>query len=180
MNTQGYFPLGGSAVSAGRATATCYCGAVQLELPVEGEDLYTTAICNCTDCRKITASTFSSIVAVADRSVKFVRGKDNLTKFTMRKTIASGNSMDSHFCKTCGTLMYRCNTESNGILALRIGTVDDFALQATKLKPQMEVFCKDRVPWVSCGPDILQFDGNVTSQGLIDNVEVWKSQIPKV
>lgn len=39
----------------GTATATCYCGAVQIEVPSEGEGLIDTFICHCTDCRKITA-----------------------------------------------------------------------------------------------------------------------------
>ena len=39
----------------GTATATCYCGTVQIEVPTEGEGLVDTFICNCTDCRKITA-----------------------------------------------------------------------------------------------------------------------------
>ncbi|THZ73985.1 hypothetical protein D6C85_03744 [Aureobasidium pullulans] len=29
----------------------------------------------------------------------------------------------------------------------RIGTVDDLELHETKLKPQLEVFCKNRVSW---------------------------------
>jgi hypothetical protein len=37
------------------ATATCYCGTVQIEVPTEGEGLVDTFICHCTDCRKITA-----------------------------------------------------------------------------------------------------------------------------
>jgi hypothetical protein len=39
----------------GTATATCYCGTVQIEVPTEGEGLVDTFICHCTDCRKITA-----------------------------------------------------------------------------------------------------------------------------
>lgn len=70
---------------AQRATATCYCGAVQLEVvsivfylgtdisnllnactdtrqPVEGEDLVNTHVCHCKDCRKVTATMFASNV----------------------------------------------------------------------------------------------------------------------
>lgn len=32
---------------------------------------------------------------------------------------------------------------------LRIGTVDDFNLHATKLKPQLEQFTKQRVAWLA-------------------------------
>ncbi len=31
---------------------------------------------------------------------------------------------------------------------LRIGTIDDFHLMETKLRPQVELFVKDRVSWL--------------------------------
>jgi hypothetical protein len=66
-----YFPLAGQAQdgysNAEEATATCFCGAVQLAFPVEGPGLLSTFVCNCTDCRKITASMFASNFTVDDR-----------------------------------------------------------------------------------------------------------------
>lgn len=41
------------------ATATCFCGAVQLAFPTKAPGLVDTFVCNCTDCRKITASMVS-------------------------------------------------------------------------------------------------------------------------
>lgn len=40
---------------SGTATATCYCGAVQILVPTTAPGLVDTFICHCTDCRKITA-----------------------------------------------------------------------------------------------------------------------------
>lgn len=57
--------------------------------------------------------------------------------------------MANHFCKTCGTLMYRVGAAFPGCSILRLGTVDDFNLVETKLKPQRELFVKDRVSWFS-------------------------------
>jgi hypothetical protein len=72
---QPYFPLAGQAKdgysNAEEATATCYCGAVQLAFPVEGPGLISTFVCNCTDCRKITASMFASNFTIKDRYVAF-------------------------------------------------------------------------------------------------------------
>ena len=65
----------------GRATATCFCGAVQLLLvsfyltpslnnptnsfqPVEGPDLIATFICHCTDDHKIHSSAFLSLIHI--------------------------------------------------------------------------------------------------------------------
>lgn len=46
--------------------------------------------------------------------------------------------------------MYRMGLAFPGTSILRIGTVDDFNLHETKLRPQWEQFTKDRVSWV-CG-----------------------------
>ncbi|KAK1812871.1 hypothetical protein LTR12_012755 [Friedmanniomyces endolithicus] len=130
-----------------RSTATCFCGTVQLELPVEGEDMVNSFVCNCNDCRKITASMFASNSIVKDSSLKHVKGQDKLTEYSQSKTIASGNNMTNYFCSVCGTLMYRRSSGFPGMSITRIGTVDDLKLHETKLKPKLEVFTKDRVSW---------------------------------
>ncbi|KAK5089255.1 hypothetical protein LTR70_006866 [Exophiala xenobiotica] len=163
MAFQGSFPLGGSEVSKDRATATCYCGAVQLEFPTEGDDYIDSFICNCTDCRKITASMFASNFIVNDKAVKHLKGKDKLTKFAQNDTIASGNTMENHFCSVCGSLMYRISSGFPGKYVMRIGTVDDFSLHETKLKPRIEQFGKDRVSWLQGGEGIQQEHGNYYS-----------------
>ena len=174
MSSQGNFPLGGSEVSKDRATATCYCGAVQLEFvrsmhhsdskltsqPTEGDGLIDTFVCHCTDCRKITASMFASNFIVKSSSVKHLRGEDKLSKFVQTKTIETGNSMASHFCSICGTLMYRISSGSFGRMVMRIGTVDDFGLHETKLKPRIEQFTRDRVCWLQDVDGIKQFENN--------------------
>ena len=55
--------------------------------------------------------------------------------------------MTNYFCGTCGTLMYRVGSAFPGQSILRIGTVDDFTLHETKLRPRVEQFIKDRVAW---------------------------------
>ncbi|KAJ7152188.1 Mss4-like protein [Mycena crocata] len=130
------------------ATATCFCGAVQLAFPTQGPGLITTFVCNCTDCRKITASMFASNFTIDDAYLKHLRGRDNLKAFGQAHTIASHKTMTNYFCSTCGTLMYRVGAASPGKSILRIGTVDDFNLHETKLRPQHELFTKDRVSWL--------------------------------
>lgn len=43
--------------------------------------------------------------------------------------------------------MYRRGTAFPGLSILRIGTVDDFILHETKLRPRVEQFTKNRVGW---------------------------------
>lgn len=104
---------------------------------------------------------FASNFTIDDKYLKHLRGEENLKAFTITKSIASGNGMTSHFCSTCGSLMYRRSTGYPGFSILRIGTVDDFALHETKLKPQIEQFISTRVGWFSgvAENDVKRCDG---------------------
>ncbi|KAK6391590.1 hypothetical protein LTR65_004425 [Meristemomyces frigidus] len=142
-----------------RATATCFCGTVQIEVPTEKPGLVDTFICNCTDCRKITASMFASNFVVKDSEMKHTRGQDKLKQYATRKTIATGNQMTNFFCGECGTLMYRVSTGYPGCSIPRIGTIDDFSLHETKFKPRIETFTKDRVAWLTGAEGVEQIEG---------------------
>lgn len=151
--SQPYLPKSGLA-SDGRsskdeASATCFCGSVQLAFPLSEPGLVGTFLCHCTDCRKITASMFASNFIVLDSHLKHVRGQDLLTRFGQSESIETGNTMTNSFCSKCGTLMYRVSSGYPGKSILRIGTVDDFNLHETILKPRVEQYTKDRVNWLS-------------------------------
>ncbi|KAI0433783.1 Mss4-like protein [Xylaria sp. FL1042] len=129
------------------ATATCFCGTVQLVLPIEGPGLVDVFVCHCSDCRKITASMFASNIIVKNENLKHLRGRENLKTFSQSTTIVSGKNMTNYFCGTCGTLLYRVSERLPNVSILRLGTVDDFNLADTKLRPRTEQFIKDRVSW---------------------------------
>jgi len=103
---------------------------------------------------------FASNFIVLDSHLKHLRGQDNLKTFSQSKTIESGKSMTNYFCSTCGTLMYRVGDKFPGHSILRIGTVDDFHLHETKLKPRVEQYTKDRVKWLSGIAGVKQVDGS--------------------
>ncbi|PWN39112.1 hypothetical protein IE81DRAFT_295313 [Ceraceosorus guamensis] len=142
------------------ATATCYCGSVQLAFSTVKPGLVDTFVCNCTDCRKITASMFASNFIVKDTHLKHLRGESTLRQFGQSETITSGKKMTNHFCGNCGTLMYRVGEAFPGVKILRIGTVDDFELHETKLKPRIEQFTKDRVAWLHGAEGVQQESGS--------------------
>jgi hypothetical protein len=128
--------------------------------PTKKPGLVDTFVCNCTDCRKITASMFASNFVVLDSHLKHLRGKDNLKTYSQAKTIESGKTMTNYFCSTCGTLMYRVGDRFPGHSILRIGTVDDFHLHETKLKPRVEQYTKDRVEWLSGAEGVKQVNAS--------------------
>lgn len=118
-----------------------------LQQPTEAPGLINTFVCNCFDCRKVTASMFASNFTVDNSYIRHLRGEDNLSRWGQDKTPTSGTEMANYFCKTCGTLMYRRSALSPEQSFLRIGTVDDFTLHETKLRPQYEIFTASRVNW---------------------------------
>lgn len=70
------------------------------------------------------------------------------------------SKLTNHFCSTCGTLMYRVSGRSPDKSILRIGTVDDFHLHETKLRPRVEQFTKDRVGWLCGAEGVEQVEGS--------------------
>ncbi|KAF4943686.1 hypothetical protein FSARC_14853 [Fusarium sarcochroum] len=153
MADYSFFPRAGVAQDGWstkeEATATCYCGAVQLSFPLSKPGFVFSFVCHCSDCRKITASMFSTIFAILDTHLKHIRGEDNLQQFGQSQTIMrDGNTMTNFFCRTCGSLMYRKASGYPGASLLRMGTVDDFKLAETALKPEFEQFAKQKVDWL--------------------------------
>lgn len=68
--------------------------------------------------------------------------------------------MTNCFCSTCGSLMYRISERFPGHVILRTGTVDDFTLHETKLKPRVEQYTKDRVGWLQEVTGMAQVKGS--------------------
>ncbi|KAH6898035.1 Mss4-like protein [Thelonectria olida] len=152
-NTESSFPVAGIAQDGwsteDEATATCYCGTVQLALPTSKPGFVTSVVCHCSDCRKITASMFSSLIVILDTHLRHIRGEENLKQYSQSQTIErKGNAMTNFFCSTCGSLMYRRAAGYPGASLLRLGTVDDFKLAETKLRPECEQYLKYRVGWL--------------------------------
>lgn len=56
--------------------------------------------------------------------------------------------------------MYRVGEGFPGCSILRIGTVDDFHLHETKLKPSLEQFTEGRVGWLHPADDMKQVEGS--------------------
>lgn len=60
--------------------------------------------------------------------------------------------------------MYRVGAKYPGRSILRIGTVDDFHLHETKLRPRVEQYVKDRVDWLSGATGVRQVQGSAYSK----------------
>ncbi|KAK6985000.1 putative glutathione-dependent formaldehyde-activating gfa protein, partial [Favolaschia claudopus] len=141
------------------ATATCFCGAVQLKFPLQTVD--ETFICHCVDCRKVSVSMFTTNFTIMDPYLTYTRGDDNVTAYAQSRTIATGNTVTNYFCKTCGSLMYRASSGHKGLNAVRMGVVDDYRLHEGKLRPRVEQFVESRVGWLRPVEGMRQFEGSM-------------------
>lgn len=73
--------------------------------------------------------------------------------------------MDSYFCKTCGSLLYRVSSGFPGAHIMRLGAVDQFELASGVLKPRLEQFVNDKVGWAKPVDGVHQESGNVIKPG---------------
>lgn len=108
---------------------------------------------------------FASNFTIKDTYLRHVRGQENLKTFGQSETIRSGKKMTNYFCSTCGTLMYRVGESFPGQSILRIGTVDDFSLHETKLRPKDEIFTDSRVGWFTGVDGAVKHEGKPTKMG---------------
>jgi len=121
----------------------CLCNAVQYA--VEGEPLWC-AHCHCADCRRHTGSAVATFFGVE---------KD---QFTLKAggvgRIESSPGVYRSFCATCGTPMAYERDELPGEIHLYLGTLE----HPEQMCPTLEVFCRERLPWLKLTVDGPSFD----------------------
>jgi hypothetical protein len=122
----------------------CLCGAIQYT--VNGEPRWC-AHCHCDDCRHHTGSAFATFIGVDSDSFTLSDGEFG--------RIESSAGVYRSFCAKCGTPMaYERNDLPNEI-HLYVGTLE----QPQDIHPTLEVFCRDRLPWLKLTVDGPSFDG---------------------
>jgi len=145
---------------ADSATQTCFCGDVSVRVPTSGDAVGFRFICHCNDCHRFTASLMACNYCIKDENVEFVKGKDLVSTYTKKEEIESGYAMTNHFCKQCGSLIFRRaeNPALKGWSILRCGGLDDVKLRDTVFKPTMELFTKYREDWLPQVPGLDQHE----------------------
>ncbi|KAI9750920.1 MAG: hypothetical protein M4579_006243 [Chaenotheca gracillima] len=101
--------------------------------------------CHCRDERHLSGNGFSNNYLLDTTTLRTISGDALKTWSTI---VESGNNMTSHFCSTCGSLIYRTSTGYPGTFALKVGNVDDDGEANRVYVPQVEIFTRTRVPWV--------------------------------
>lgn len=114
----------------------CQCGAVVYR--VAGESLALFA-CHCAECQKQSSSAFGMALWVRPRSVQL----SGQLQTWMRPT-PSGKQMRCSFCPTCGTRVFHQMTDTEAILSIKPGTLDD----TSGLRPVAHIWSRSAQPWL--------------------------------
>ncbi len=126
---------------------SCLCGAYAYEAEIDPAKV---VVCHCTDCQISSASAFRFGVLV--RKDRYVELRGTLKTFV--KIAESGAPRALTFCPECGTSIYGCEPEGPTVYSLRLGT----ARQRAELVPQVQVWRRSALPWISCVDELRAHD----------------------
>ena len=124
-------------------TGRCLCGEVTYSL---SGDPIAIAVCHCEHCQRQGGSAFS-VNLVAHQSQLTVDGQLQ----TYEETGEHGDQVyvRRRFCGNCGSPIVSELAQPEGIIAVKVGTLDD----KSDVQPTVQAWCVDRQPWVSL-PDM--------------------------
>ena len=120
-------------------TGRCLCGNVSYSL--EGDPI-ATAVCHCSHCQRQGGSAFSvNLIAMWPQMT--VTGE--MAAYDEMGEKGDQVYVRRRFCSSCGSPILSEIMLSEGVIAVKAGTLDD----TSDVKPTVEVWCVDRQPWVS-------------------------------
>ncbi|WP_354697953.1 GFA family protein [Paraconexibacter sp. AEG42_29] len=111
-------------------TGHCLCGQITYQADAEPALV---ANCHCTDCRRQTASAFSTVVGVPAPSFTVTGGE--LAEFITTGT-DHGQPTQRKFCGSCGTPIVSVSSAMPDLVFIKAGSLDD----PTVVEPQLEVW----------------------------------------
>lgn len=119
-------------------TGRCLCGQISYEL---AGDLIATAVCHCEHCQRQSGGAFS-VNLVVHESQLTVSG--DLSTYEDRGEHGDAVYVLRRFCGACGSPIYSALVETEGIIAVKAGTLDE----RSDVTPTVEAWCEHKQPWV--------------------------------
>jgi hypothetical protein len=115
----------------------CHCGFIAYEAEA---DPAKAAICNCTDCQKLSGSAFRTVIPVDGATFK-LRGEPTIYV----KTGDSGNKRQQAFCPRCGSPIFSAPPgDGPKNYFIRVGTIN----QRAELVPRSQVWGRSQLAWI--------------------------------
>jgi hypothetical protein len=97
-------------------TGACLCGGVRYEV---SEPFVDAGYCHCTRCQRRTGTAAAPSARVAPGSFRITQGEDLIKAYD-----PGDGGFLKVFCTSCGGALYSRHPEDEGILSVRMGTVD--------------------------------------------------------
>jgi hypothetical protein len=114
---------------------SCACGACTVEL--RGEPAMVLQ-CHCLNCQKSSGTGHVPFAGFHESQVT-IKGKTKAYSYKAD----SGNTATSNFCPECGSPVFATTTGFPGVIAIRLGTMED----SSAFAPQMRVYDKRVRRW---------------------------------
>jgi hypothetical protein len=142
----------------------CFCGEVRYGL---GEDPLTLYACHCTDCQRLTGTSFALSMIVRAGAVEALRGQPR--DFSIQ--LADGRRKRWKHCGRCGTRLWG-PTSVAGIDVLEPGTLDD----TSWLRPVGHIWMRSAQPWFRVPERALAFAEQPRAEEMLALIRAWKEQ----
>ena len=119
-------------------TGSCACGHVSYQVVLPYEKV---VICHCDNCQKRTESAFGLMIYFKVDQVRF--SPEDLCSYHYKAE--SGNAMQSHFCRICGTSLFLTCVLNEGLIGVAGGCFDK---ERFFYEVDREIFCRSKTPFV--------------------------------
>ena len=116
-------------------TGGCLCGAVRYEIDAEP---IMAAFCHCLSCRKLSGGGRSPLAAFPEAAAR-ITGQTAGYDWTAD----SGATVTTSFCPTCGSPLFGRNSRMEGMLGVRLGSLD----HPERVAPEIELYTTRHIPW---------------------------------
>jgi hypothetical protein len=139
----------------GERIAQCGCG--RLQVRVRGEPLFVAA-CHCDFCQKQTGSVVQVVAYFGDDQILEITGASNVYNGLEIDGVGIAGSDEIgaslHFCRTCGSTVYRLVNVMPGVFGIGVGTFVDPGFPP----PTMETWTELRHGWVTPFADAVAYE----------------------
>lgn len=138
----------------------CRCGQVRFRI---SEPPLLEVACHCRGCQQMTASAFSTSIAVVEEAFAIMSGE------LVRGGLGEGD-VHHHHCGTCLSWVYTSFPPGLGFVNVRAMLLDDPSWHA----PWLEVETRSKLPWVCTGAE-RSFEGSPPAGEYIGFIAEYRS-----
>jgi len=119
-------------------TGGCQCGKIRYEVTEAPQLVYT---CHCTDCQRMTSSSFSIGLVIADRAFRLTASEPR----PVERSTDSGRISTRWVCPECGSWISSAPRPGSAVRTVRGGTLD----APSWLRPTVNLWTRSKQAWIT-------------------------------